>query len=106
VKSLITTAIFSTTALTALPAFADQNEIWQDRYGHMAWGGSYGLFGGLMMLVFWAAIIAIIVFAVRWFSDRDAKQNKPDAMDILKERLAKGEIDPEDYAARRKTLES
>lgn len=104
-RYLTTTALFTAAAFMAFPALADQNPVWRDGYGHMTWDGGHGFFGGLFMLLFWAAIIAIIVFAVRWFSERDAKQNKPDALDILKERLAKGEIDPEDYEARRKTLE-
>lgn len=87
------------------PAFADQNRPWGDGYEHMMWGGGYGMFGGFMMLVFWGAIIATVVIAVRWFSERDAKQSNPGAIDILNARLANGEIDPEDYEVRRKILD-
>ncbi len=77
-------------------------------YGdHMmgGWGYGPGFLGALMMLVFWGLIIALIVLAVRWFSDQRSGGKSSDALDILKDRLAKGEIDPEEYEMRRKALE-
>jgi len=75
-------------------------------YGdHMMGGWGFGIFGGLMMLVFWGLIIALIVLAVRWFSDQRGGGKSSDALDILKDRLARGEIDPEEYEMRRKALE-
>ena len=46
-------------------ALADPADSWGDGFGHMMWGGGFGMAGGLMMLLFWGAIIALIVFAVR-----------------------------------------
>jgi putative membrane protein len=92
-------------ALGTLPAVADPQGGWNDGYGHMM-GGGFGAVGALMMLVFWGAIIAAAVVAVRWLMERDGKVRQPDALDILKERLARGEIDPEEYQARRKALDS
>ena len=73
----------------------------------MMWGGGYGIFGGLlMMILFWGIVIALIVFAVRWFSDnRGAGRTRRDAIDILRERFASGEIDEEEFDRRRKALE-
>ena len=105
-KRVTAITAFLAASAASLPAFADENVIWDDRYGHMSWGAGHSLFGGLLMLVFWAAVIGVIVFAVRWLSDRDAKQKKPNALDVLNERLARGDIEPEDYEARRKILES
>lgn len=62
------------------------------------------MFGGLMMLLFWGAIIALIVFAVRGFSARSASDGKPDAAEILRERYAKGEIDDDEYERRKTKL--
>lgn len=62
--------------------------------------------GGGLMLVFWIALIVGIVLLVRWVLDRDAQPRRPTALEILQQRLAKGEIEPEDYEARRKLLES
>ena len=60
-----------------------------------------------MMLLFWVAVAAIVVLAVRWLNDRTDKTGSGTrAFDILKERLARGEIDPKEYAERRKALEA
>lgn len=72
----------------------------------MMWGGGHGMFGGLMMILFWGIVIALIVFAVKWFSDnRGPGGNRRDALDILRERFASGEIDEEEFDRRRKALE-
>ena len=76
-------------------------------YGHM-WGDGYGwsMMGGGAMFVFWILVIVVIVLAVRWAMDRDSiSNNGNNALDILKERLARGEIEPAEYEERRKVLE-
>ena len=73
----------------------------------MMWDGGYGMFGGLMMILFWGVVIALIVFAVKWFNDSQGGGNrgKRDALEILRERFASGEIDEEEFDRRRKALE-
>ena len=62
----------------------------------------------VMMLLFWGAIIAAIVWLVRgtaWgrsASEKPASGETPTA--ILDRRFAEGEIDEEDYRARREPL--
>ena len=70
---------------------------WGDGYGHMMWGGGHGLFGGLMMVVFWGLVIGLIVLGVRRFSGRSDAPSQSSALDILKERYARGEINDEEY---------
>ena len=74
-------------------------------YGHMSgWGMGLG-FG--MMILFWGALIVGAVFLVRWLSEQGhGTVRKSDALETLKQRLARGEIDIDDYEARRKVLES
>lgn len=76
-------------------------------YHHMgAWDGGWGYgFMGFGMLLFWALVVLLVVLALRWVGDGALPGRQPSALDVLKERLAKGEIDIEDYEARRKTLE-
>ena len=64
------------------------------------------MFGGLMMLLFWGAIIALIVFAVRGFSAGSRPGGKSNAEDILREPYARGEIDEEEYERRKAKLDS
>lgn len=87
-------------------AYADPSGDWTPGYGHMGWGGGFGMLGGFMMLVFWGIIIALIVIAVRWFTDNNPGRSKSsDAMDILRSRFAKGEIDEEEFRKRKAALE-
>ncbi|WP_249138901.1 SHOCT domain-containing protein [Actibacterium sp. MT2.3-13A] len=67
----------------------------------------YGFFGLGLMVIFWGVIIALAVFAVRWLSQSGTLPGprRDDALDILKQRLAKGEIDTEEYATRKRALE-
>ncbi len=64
-------------------------------------------FGGLLMLLFWVFVIAGIVWLVLTLArpqmrgDGDAGS----ARRILDERLARGEIDVEEYRARRAALD-
>ena len=74
-------------------------------YGHM-WRGGHGMIGGgLMMLVFWGVIIALIVVAVRWFADKD-KASGSSALSILEERFARGEIDEDEFKRRKAALKA
>ncbi|MBK8909483.1 MAG: SHOCT domain-containing protein [Rhodospirillales bacterium] len=82
-------------------------------YGpHMMWdGGWYGMIlGPIMMLLFIAAVVVLVVFLVRWLGGTSQSQGGSSssgrsAVDILKERFARGEIDKEDYEERRRFLE-
>lgn len=100
----------SLTTLAALVAanvaHADGANDWGRGFGHMTWGGGYGMFGGLMMLAFWGVVIVLIVMAVRWFAgDRPGVDAASDAMDILKSRFAKGELDEDEFRKRKAALE-
>jgi putative membrane protein len=74
-------------------------------WGGMGWGGWF--MGPLMMLIFLALLVGAVVLIVRLAGDgggrREARQDR--SMEILRERFAKGEIDAEEFEARRKTLE-
>ncbi len=70
-------------------------------YGNM-FGWGFG--GGIMMLVFWIVIIFLIVWAIKEFSGKRNSNSKSSALDILKERYAKGEISKEEFEAKKKDL--
>jgi putative membrane protein len=64
--------------------------------GHMF---GWGFDGGIMMLIFWVAAILLIVWAVQSFAGKN--NQKTSALDILKERYAKGEINKEEFEAKK-----
>jgi len=75
----------------------------------MGTGWWWGL-GGVLMVIFWGAIIALIVWAVVKLSkssskDGDGGEPKKDALDIAKERYAKGEISKEEFEQIKKDLQ-
>jgi putative membrane protein len=55
---------------------------------------------GLLMVIFWGGMVGLIVWAVR-----RATAKKPDsALTILQDRFARGEIDEQEYDARKAAL--
>lgn len=68
----------------------------------MNYGGWW--FGGLLMFIFWIFVIILIVYLVKSFRRGDFDKNKDDALNILKERYAKGEINKEEYEEKKKDV--
>ena len=64
--------------------------------GAWMWGFGMGL-GGLMMLVFWGAVIAGIVLLVRQIGRGGSASSVEQPVDVLKRRYAAGEISREQY---------
>ena len=68
------------------------------------WAGGWA--GVFWMALFWIAVAGVIYFAVRSRGASDAKADRePDAMGILEERFARGEIHEDEYTDRRRVLE-
>ncbi len=69
------------------------------------WG--MGWFGMIFMMIFWILIIVGLVFLIRWLiqNTRSAKsEGGSRALDILKERYARGEIDRTEFEAKKKGI--
>jgi putative membrane protein len=64
-------------------------------------GGAGWIISVISMLLSWALVITMIVFAIRWFV-RHETQDTPEA--ILQRRFALGEIDEEEFHARSDAL--
>lgn len=80
-------------------------------YGDWGWGGWLAM--GLMMVVFWGLLIALVVVLLRGTGSvhrHDWPAPSAGATDsaqrILDERFARGEIDAEEYRTRRDLLRS
>ncbi len=76
----------------------------------MGWGwqgGGWSVFGTVFMLLWWALIILGIVMLVRWLAGaggRRERQVGDRALEILRERYARGEIGKEEFDSRKRDL--
>jgi putative membrane protein len=75
-------------------------------YGHegMMWG-----FGWWWMMIFWIVAIVGLILLIKWIfekgrTDRGTSQTGESALDILKKRYAKGEINKEEFEQKKKDL--
>jgi len=102
-KTLLRFATTLPFLLTLSAAHAQQSEYYN--HPHMWEGGGHGwVFGPLMMILFVGIIVGAIIFVVRalgWHASNSAGKN---AISILEERFARGEIDREEFEERRRAL--
>ena len=83
---------------------------WGMHHGPMGWGyGSMGWIWHILMMAFWVAIIIGIILFIRWLvvSSRTGAlkgHSENSALEILRTRYAKGEIDKEEFEEKKKDL--
>ncbi len=77
-------------------------------YGPMGYGYADPL-GWIFMLLFWALIVIGVIVLIRWLGHGRHRhgwhEHGHSAMDVLKERYAKGEIDKREFEEKKKDLE-
>ena len=72
----------------------------------MMWYGGFGamgLLGPLLMLLFWGGVVLLVVWAFRTFSGRTSLPHEG-TEEILKRRLASGELTIEQYEQSRTAI--
>jgi putative membrane protein len=85
--------------------------------GYSGWNMGPGMMGScgigwlsmIFMLVFWALVIIGLVFLIKWLiqttrSGKDLAADGSRAIDILKERYARGEISKEEFEEKKNDL--
>ncbi|HVJ47696.1 SHOCT domain-containing protein [Desulfitobacterium sp.] len=80
----------------------------QGYYGNYGTGNYWwmGLIGMALQVIFWIAVIVIVWRLVSRHSSKSSVgySNSDNALNILNERFAKGEIDTEEYTRRKESL--
>lgn len=93
--------------LLAVAPSAAQDRGWEWGMHPMTWmWGAWGIVMMLGMLGFWAVVIAAIVIGIRWLGGSGHGRGHDTALQILRERYARGDIDREEFAARRRDLDA
>ena len=77
--------------------------------GMMGWDYGMGWFWTIIMVVFWIAVIVGIIFLIRWLvistgTGSRAARSEESALEILKKRYARGEIDKKEFEEKKKDL--
>ena len=111
--SRMLTGLASGGALVFAPVVAEAQYYGGQGYGHMWGNGWHGwLFGPMMMIVFVAVIVVVVVLVSRWFGGSGhgkahghaAAGRDRTPLDILQTRFARGEIDKDEFAERKRPL--
>ena len=84
----------------------------QERVYEWWWGmhpmtwmwGAWGIGMMLVMLVFWGAVIVGIVLGIRWLAGLSREWRPDSALEILRQRYARGEINKEEFEAKKRDL--
>ena len=71
----------------------------------MNFGGGFGALGFAFMLFWWILVIVAIAALLKWiFGQFAGKESQNRAIDILKERYARGEISKEEFEAKKREI--
>lgn len=76
-------------------------------YGDMmSWGGGWGFFGMVHMVLWWLLLVLGIVVLAKWvFGGAGGRKASEDqALNLLRERYARGDIGKEEFESRKRDL--
>jgi putative membrane protein len=82
---------------------------WGHGPGMMGWASGMGWFGGIIMVLFWIAIIVGVILLIRWLivstkATSHGTSSGDSALEILKKRYARGEINKEEFEEKKRDL--
>ncbi|MBI4992022.1 MAG: SHOCT domain-containing protein [Candidatus Harrisonbacteria bacterium] len=75
-------------------------------YGDSGFGWGMGVFGFILMVAWWVLVIAAVVWFAKWLwrTEPWKEMGSQSALNILKERYVKGEIDKKEFEEKKKEL--
>lgn len=80
-----------------------------DNYGYPGWHMMGGGYMGWFMILFWGLILVALISLIRWIArlpqgKESGQVSHESPLDILNERLARGEIEIEEYREKKQVL--
>ena len=69
---------------------------------HPMWWWGWGMIA--MMFLFWVLFVVGLIVGIRWLIGKGNEQKQDSAIEILRQRYARGEINKEEFEAKRKDL--
>ena len=69
---------------------------------HPMWGWGVGMM--FVMCIFWTFVMVALVFGIRWFMAQGPRARADSALEILRRRYARGEIEKDEFDAKTKVL--
>ncbi len=108
-RNLQSAMLFPLLVLSFSPMALAQPERAGEWEWHRSWTWGFGhmFYGGVMMLIFWGLVIALLVIGIRRLlgsGQRSASKPTSSALEILRERFARGEIDQAEFEERKRVL--
>ena len=84
----------------------------QERVYEWGWGmhpmgwmwGAWGIGMMLLMLAFWGLVIVGLVLGIRWLVSQGKESRSDSALEILRQRYARGEINKDEFQAKKRDL--
>jgi putative membrane protein len=71
---------------------------------HPMWWWGWGIGMMAMMFLFWALVIVGFIVGIRWLFGKGRGEKLDSALEILRQRYARGEINKEEFEAKKKDL--
>jgi putative membrane protein len=93
-------------SLTTAAQAQDRPWEWGWHPMHPMWGmwGAWGLGMLLVMLMFWVLVIVAFVGGIRWLMHQGREPRSDTALEILRQRYARGEINKDEFDAKKRDL--
>ena len=78
--------------------------MWGDMGSMMGWGGGWGFFGAVHMVLWWVLVVLGIVVLAKWLFAGAGRTGGVRALEVLKERYARGEIGKDEFDQKKRDL--